>query len=105
MRTEALARGEGDTRLLYKQYLFFFKEHSRIEPRSREVLRVRFPEDIGHITDERHDADDDIHHDVEQHSQLNHARNAHLVRLHEHRARDGEHGAASDGRDRIIQIQ
>src|SRR5437867_337305 len=54
---------------------------SRMPLEQREVLRVRLPEEVGDVTDERHDARRQVDADVDEHSQLHDPRDPHAVPL------------------------
>ena len=69
----------------------------------REVLRVRFPEDIGEIAHQRNRAHDEIDRDVDEHAELNDSRHAHLMRLHDDRARQHRRERIAQPRHRTDQ--
>src|SRR5919201_6419170 len=60
----------------------------------REVHRVRLPYEIEQIADERHDAEDHVDADIQQHPHLNDARDTHPMRLNDDR---GTH----EGREQV----
>ena len=46
-----------------------------------QVARVRLPEDVGDVARDRHDADRQVDHEIDDHTRRHHARNPHAMRM------------------------